>query len=272
MSKIEKFPLNSLESICNILAATSSRLTGTGIGKYLARSGIPDTIANVNKRTRLYEALSAKQSQDDCANSVILFIQTVMDPVNHTVIPAWFNEMRADLNKVLAFSGLELGEDGKCHASRKANTLTDAEQKAEKLKRILRERGVHPDVLKYCQARLLEDNYFHAILEASKSVSEKIRQQTGLVEDGAALVDKAFGFRSVTPFLAFSMLTTETQQSEQTGLMNLMKGIISAFRNPTAHEAEIKWSVSEQDAMDLLVMVSFLHRRIDAAQRTHRTE
>lgn len=271
MAKIEKFPLNSLESICNILADTSSGLTGTEIGKYLSRCGIPDGITST-KRIRLYEDLSAKQKQDDCANSVILFIQTVMDPVNHTSSRTWFDTTRATLNKVLAFSGLELGEDGKCNSARKARTLTQAEQRAEKLQRMLRDRGVHPDVLKYCQARLLEDNYFHAILEASKSVSEKIRQRTGLVEDGAALVDKAFGFRSVTPFLAFSMLTTETQRSEQTGLMSLMKGIISAFRNPTAHEAQIKWSVSEQDAMDLLIMVSFLHRRIDEAYRTPRTE
>ena len=34
-----------------------------------------------------------------------------------------------------------------------------------------------------------KDNYFHAVLEAVKSVSDKIRGKTGLSEDGSALVE-----------------------------------------------------------------------------------
>jgi uncharacterized protein (TIGR02391 family) len=178
-----------------------------------------------------------------------------MDPVNHTKDPDWFESRRVELNQVLSFSGIALGEDGKCRLIKAARTLSE----------------VHGDVLEFCQARLLEDNYFHAVLEASKSVAEKIRQRTGLIEDGATLVDKVFGFRNQIPFLAFSQLQTETQKSEQTGLMNLMKGVFGTFRNPTAHEPQIRWPISEQDALDLLTMVSFLHRRIDSAHRTPRT-
>jgi uncharacterized protein (TIGR02391 family) len=269
MARLQKFPHNTLESICEVLGDTGNGLTGTEIGKYLARCRIPDGITST-KRIRLYEALSAKQTKDDCGNCVIQLIHTVMDPVNHTRDPNWFEARRNELNTVLAFSGIAIGEDGKCRPVAAAKTLSDAAQKAERLRRKLRERGVHNDVLNFWYARLLEDNYFHAVLEASKSVADKIRQRTGLTEDGAALVDKAFGFRSQVPFLAFSQLQKETQQSEQTGLMNLMKGIFGTFRNPTAHEPEIHWPISEQDALDLLTMVSFLHRRIDAAHRTPR--
>jgi uncharacterized protein (TIGR02391 family) len=194
-----------------------------------------------------------------------------MDPVNHTKDQDWFESRRVELNQVLSFSGIALGEDGKCRLIKAAKTLSEAAQKAERLRRKLQERGVHGDVLEFCQARLLEDNYFHAVLEASKSVAEKIRQRTGLIEDGATLVDKVFGFRNQIPFLAFSQLQTETQKSEQTGLMNLMKGVFGTFRNPTAHEPQIRWPISEQDALDLLTRVSFLHRRIDNAHRTPRT-
>lgn len=258
-----------MESICNVLGDTQTGLTGSEIGKYLARCGIADGVTST-KRVRLLEALSAQQQRDRSANRAIQFIQTVLDPVSHTGSPEWYETKRGELNRVLAFCGLTLGEDGKCRETKAASTLNEAEQKADRLKRVLREREVHADVLTFCQSRLLEDNYFHAVLEASKSVAEKIRQRTGLIEDGAALVDKAFGFRSQVPFLAFSMLQTETQQSEQTGLMNLMKGVFGAFRNPTAHEPQIKWAITEQDALDLLTTVSLLHRRIDAAHRTVR--
>jgi hypothetical protein len=65
MARIQKFPHNSLESICDVLGDTNNGLTGTEIGKYLARCRIPDGITS-KKRIRLYEALSAKQASDDC--------------------------------------------------------------------------------------------------------------------------------------------------------------------------------------------------------------
>lgn len=269
MAAIPRFPENALESICNILGDTQTGLTGTEIGKYLARCGIADGVTST-KRVRLLEALSAQQQRDSAANRVVKFIETVLDPVSHTSSPEWHETKRGELNRVLAFCGLTLGEDGRCRETKAASTLDESEQKADRLKRVLRERGVHPDVLTFCQSRLLEDNYFHAVLEAAKSVAEKIRQRTGLTEDGSTLVDKAFGFRNQVPFLAFSRLETETQQSEQNGLMNLMKGVFGAFRNPIAHEPQIKWAVTEQDAMDLLTTVSLLHRRIDAAHKTPR--
>jgi uncharacterized protein (TIGR02391 family) len=270
MARVNKLPPNVLERICEVLGDTGTGLTGSEIGKFLSRSGIPDGISST-KRVRLYEALSAKQEKDGCGNAVIVFLHIVMDPVIHTSSGEWFETKRAELNKVLAFIGIKIGDDGKCRSITPVTTLAQAEQRAEKLQRLLLERVVHPDVLKFCQARLLQDNYFHAVLEATKSLAQKIRDRTGLVEDGSTLVDRAFGFRGQIPFLAFSRLERDSQQSEQIGLMNLMRGVFSTFRNPTAHEPEISWPVSEQDALDLLTMVSFLHRRIDSAHRTTRT-
>jgi uncharacterized protein (TIGR02391 family) len=70
------------------------------------------------------------------------------------------------------------------------------------------------------------------------------------------------------PLLAFNSLQTESEQSEHAGLMNLVKGLFGAFRNITAHEPKIKWSIPEQDALDMLSLASFLHRRLDQAVRT----
>ena len=58
---------------------------------------------------------------------------------------------------------------------------------------------------------------------------------------------------------------TETEKSEQKGFANLVKGMFGTFRNVTGHAPKTTWPISEQDALDLLPLVSYIHRRIDAA-------
>jgi uncharacterized protein (TIGR02391 family) len=141
---------------------------------------------------------------------------------------------------------------------------------ASALRKALVERKVHADVLKFCRAELLVDNYFHAVFEATKSIAEKLRQKTGLGSDGSPLVDEALGIgKAGHPRLAFNSLRTESERSEHTGLMNLIKGLFGAFRNTTGHIPKIHWNISEQDALDILTTISLIHRRLDTAIRTH---
>jgi uncharacterized protein (TIGR02391 family) len=60
-------------------------------------------------------------------------------------------------------------------------------------------------------------------------------------------------------------LQTESEQSEQRGFMNLLKGLFGTFRNTTAHAPKITWKIEEQDALDILSLVSLVHRRLDTA-------
>jgi uncharacterized protein (TIGR02391 family) len=66
---------------------------------------------------------------------------------------------------------------------------------------------------------------------------------------------------------AFNSLRTDSEKSEQKGLVSLMVGVFGAFRNPAAHAPKVVWYVSEADALDLLTTLSMLHRRLDAAVR-----
>jgi uncharacterized protein (TIGR02391 family) len=251
------------------LADTSGGLTGTEIGGLLQTLGIDDSSPGITKRHRLFAALGGRQRRDRCANLIVSFIQTAMEPVRFTNDPNMFEARRSGLNQVLAFSGYSLGEDGKLRHQPVARTLTEAEERAGRLQAELRRRGVHPDVLAFCRAELLDQNYFHAVLEATKSVADKIRQRTALQGDGPELVDQAFSLgKTGIPMLAFNRLQTETERSEQSGLMNVMKGMFGAFRNVTAHAPRVSWLITEQDALDLLTIASLLHRRIDAAAST----
>ena len=98
--------------------------------------------------------------------------------------------MRTLLNQALAFSCLVVDKAGNLPSTDAAQTLPEAQRRARDLRADLEGRGVHPDVLKFCRAEILVDNYFHAVQEAVKSVADKMRSRTGLTDDGAALVDR----------------------------------------------------------------------------------
>jgi uncharacterized protein (TIGR02391 family) len=267
--KMPSFSQANLEEMSNVLGDTSTGLTGSEIGRYLRECGINDPQQGITKRIRLYEALVSKQRSDGCANNICSFIQRVMNPVLYVKTRSSFENRQAELNCVLAFEGLKLNNEGRLEPCKQARTISDAEAAADRLRHKLIDRGVHSDVLKFCRAELVEGNYFHAVLEASKSVAQKIRDKTGFSSDGNDLVDEALGIgKKAYPVLAFNSLTTDSERSEHKGLTNLMKGFFGTFRNPTAHAPRIAWKITEQDALDMMTMASLLHRRLDEAVKT----
>jgi uncharacterized protein (TIGR02391 family) len=262
MAVIKSFQESHLKEIFKAVAdaATHSELTDL-----FRQCGITEC-GGKPKWERMLLALSARQAQDRCGNNVANFIQVLMDTARFVSNPDWYSEIRNSVNQLLAFSGYHLQEDGRFTTVTQAKTITEAEERAGRLRANLGQRRVHPEVLAFCKAELVDKNYFHAVFEATKSVAQKIRDRTDLTTDGAELVEKAFSGRY--PLLAINSLQTETEQSEQRGFANLLKGMFGTFRNVTAHAPKIMWSVTEQDALDLLTLVSFLHRRIDTSVRT----
>lgn len=266
MAKIEKFDENSLQAIADIIGDTASGLTGSEIGRLLQRQGIEDITPSFTKRFRLYNALDNQQKKDGCSNNVIAFVQSVMDPIRYASSADNFESRKVRLNVVLSFRGYEIADNGKLQLVKKVDTLSDAEKRARALKFKLEDRGIHSDVLKFCKAELLQDNYFHAVFEATKSVADKIRDMSGLTTDGSALVDEAFSVKY--PLLAFNKLSTENEKMVQIGFATLLKGIFGSFRNTTAHIPKIKWKIEELDALDLLTMTSYAHRKLDIVVKT----
>jgi len=192
-----------------------------------------------------------------------------MTPVRYVGNPEMFEALRVSLNGVLSFSGLLLAEDGSLQRRTPARTLSDAAARTKRLRDEMHRRGVHREVLRFCQSDLLQEDCFDSVFEATKGLGERIREMTGLQEDGAALVDRAFNLgKSGLPMLAFNSLRTQSELSEQNGLVSLMKGVFGTFRNPAAHTPKTRWPVSEPDALDLLTTLSLIHRRLDDAVPT----
>ena len=261
--RVRVFMQSHLEAIAGALADTDDGLTGSEITHLLISCGIADPSPEMTKRHRLYNAFAREQNLRKDRTRILGFIRNAMKPERFARTPERFEPMRANLNLALAFAGLCVDEGGVLKTAQKVRTLNEAQRRAQELRADLRARGVHPDVLRFCRAELLADDYFHAVLEAAKSIADKIRTKTGLTDDGGALVDRALS--GSPPMLAINALSTESHRSEQKGFANLVKGTFGMFRNPTAHEARIHWPIGKDDAEDLLSLVSLIHRRLDAS-------
>jgi uncharacterized protein (TIGR02391 family) len=215
------------------------------------------------KWKRLFNAVATAQKRQGDGRPLLRLVGEVMHPVRFDS-PEGFDVHRCALNERLLLSGFCVREDGKVARARAASTLSEAQQRADALRAELARRDVHADVLAFCQAELLQHNYFHAVLEASKSVAQKLRHLSGLQNDGAPLVDAACSISS-GPIVAFNALSTDWERSEQTGLATLLKGLFGTFRNPTAHAPKVLWATSREEALDMMTLASMLHRRLDRA-------
>ncbi|MCT4616147.1 MAG: TIGR02391 family protein [Marinifilaceae bacterium] len=266
MSK--KFPLikpNILESICEVVADTSKGLTGSELSKAILDAKMKDINPEMTKWKRLYNSCVEVQNRTGYSNNILTLIQKSYHPSRFLKDKQTFEERRSELNEVLSFIGLKLSDNGKYNPVVKSETISDAQQRATSLLKKLEDRNVHPHVLEFCKSELLQENYFHAVFEATKSVADKIRQLTGLTDDGNSLVVTTFNVNN--PILRINDLSNETKKSEQKGFSNLLTGFFGMFRNTTAHAPRIHWTIEEPDALDIMTMASMLHRRIDNAER-----
>lgn len=268
MERVPTFEAQHLTSIAKILADTDEGLTGSQIGYLLQDCEIPDVASDQTKWKRLFNAFVEFQNRRQFGNHVVVFVNKAMNPVQYTSSPQVFALRRDQLNTVLAFSGLSVGEDGKVRWVRRATGLDEALQRASRLHAALVSRGVHGDVLEFCKAEFLQENYFHAVFEAMKSIAAKIRRISGLTSDGADLVNQAFSLgKDCRPILAINLLKTETDKGEQRGFANLLIGLFGTIRNPAAHNPKVEWPMAEQDALDILTTASLIHRKLDSAYR-----
>jgi uncharacterized protein (TIGR02391 family) len=248
-----------------ISQALGEGLTGTEIDQLFQLCRVPDEHGPGTKWRRILHNLWNCQARNGDRTHILAFIRKAMQPARYASNPDRFEYLRTPLNKALLFAGLYVDEAGKLRPGERVTTLPEAERRARELRGDLETRGVHPDVLRFCRAELLGDDYFHAVQEAAKSVFDKLRALTGKTEDGGSLVDAALGGEA--PVLAINELMTLSERSEQKGLVNLIKGTYGMFRNPTAHEARIKWKMTKEDAEDLMSLASLIHRRLDGARR-----
>ncbi|MGB3355535.1 MAG: TIGR02391 family protein [Mycobacterium sp.] len=258
--------LGVLAGVAQVLADTQGGLTGSQIGQLLGRLHMEDPGVGLTKWKRLEEAFVRRQNTDGHPQRIITFIQHAMDPANYVNSPELFTLRQDQLDQVLTFVGLRVENDGKIHRGPRSSTLDEASRNATSLQAELRRRDSHSEVLRYCTVELLKKDNFHASLEATKSVFERVRQMSGSSGDGAALIDATLSLgKTGVPIIAINGLASQTDRDEQTGFANLIKGLAGMFRNPVAHDPRVLRAVTDTQLLELVTALSMVHRRLDAA-------
>ncbi|MBO5233243.1 MAG: TIGR02391 family protein [Prevotella sp.] len=268
MAKVNIFKASTLEMLANAIADTDPAITGSVIHRMLLQSQIEDVSYNeqfLAKRKKLFNAFVDYQNKNQCANNIILFIQNILSPQRYVDNAEMYHKVKSEVNKQLAFEGLSINESNQIVAIEKASKISDVQIKVDGLKAKLVEQGAHQLVFSYCNAELLANNYFHSVLESSKGLVKRIQDLAGVTYDGQNLMEKVF--KDDEPILIINNFQSKSEKDEHRGFRNLLIGIVAMFRNPASHELKVEWNMSEQDALDILAMISYCHRRLDNAQR-----
>ena len=251
-----------MERIARVIGDTNEGLTGSEIGRYLLQSGLKDVSPNLTKWRRLYDAFAYNQNTYQYSDNILRFICNVVNPRRYSDSEQ-FEKTRLQINEILSYVGYELQQNGKFRVVDVATTISEAQSRANKLLSDLKARNAHSDIFKYCTAELVDKNYFHAVFEACKGLFERIRQLSFIQADGVKLVSYVFNH----PALIINEYKTQQQKDEQKGFEAILEGICKMFRNPEAHCPKIEWPMEEQDALEILPLISYCHRRLDRAQR-----
>lgn len=239
-------------------------VTGPRLDTLLANYEFKDDKIISTKWKRIHNAFVNQHNQYKNHQPIFDFIEEVLSPINYTDIEKHNNHCE-NVNRVLRFIGYEINKEGKITSAKIAKTISESQRRADSLREKLRERNVHNILFDFCKEEFCNNDYFHAVQEAIKSVLVRVREITCLTTDGRALIQEVF--QLTAPFIIINNCQTVSEKNEQEGFKMICEGLVSMIRNPTAHEAKIYWTITEQDALETLSILSYIHRKLDTAQR-----
>jgi len=259
MKKIESFSLSALEKIAKIIA---ERYTGSEITELFRKAGFPHIRHDGSTKWRfVYAVLEEPRKQPYGPYNVAKVIEKLCDPQEYFGQAEYHKGIVGEANEILAFYGLEVNlETGKITV--KPSISTTLRSQRSNAEEIFDPRNFHPDVRKHVRPLFVEGKHFHAVFECCKTFDRYIRKKSGINKHGTELMGAALSLKGP---LKINTQRTETEQNEQEGVMHLCMGLMRAIRNPEAHEPELDWSITQDDALNILSLISFLWKKIDIA-------
>ena len=124
-------------------------------------------------------------------------------------------------------------------------------------------RNFHPAIMKNCKKLYFDEHYFHAVFEAAKIYHQLVQEKSQSLEEGQGLMLKVWNPEKGT--LKITKCVSSTDKNVQQGIAFLSAGLMSAIRNPTAHEPAHLWPISKEDCLNILSFISFLLYKLDEA-------
>lgn len=122
---------------------------------------------------------------------------------------------------------------------------------------------VHPEIARAVTKLFTNGHYANAVEDACKVLDGLVQIRSGRNDiTGTELMQNVFSPKN--PTLKFNDLQTESEKSEQQGMMFLYAGAMLAFRNPRAHQ------IIEDDpekALEYIAFLSLLAKSLNKAER-----
>jgi len=123
---------------------------------------------------------------------------------------------------------------------------------------------LHPEIERACSALYKDGHYANAIEDGCKVLDLLVKMRSGKHDlSGTELMLNVFSFKN--PTLRFNDLETDSEKSEQQGMMFLYAGAMLAFRNPRAHE------LIEDEPLQSMEYIGFLSLLANALDRATKT-
>ncbi len=215
------------------------------------------------KWRRINESIVKVCVSSHSATPFFSVIEYIMRPQEFMENPELWTKTLSSINSHLMFYGYELGDNGKIAKVSAPTTFGEAQLRLQSLDDRLSKLEIHPEILKYCKEELLTDNYFHAILEASKGLLDRVRRMSETTDDGNTLINNTFSLKHPLIVIRGNMLETQTERSKYSGLKSLLNTVVYLYRNPNAHEPKLYDVTSETDAITAFTLMSLAHKTLD---------
>lgn len=139
-------------------------------------------------------------------------------------------------------------------------TLSASQQKKEEVGFISL---LHPKVIQSSLRHYEDQDYREAVLNGMLTLTETIREKSGMDGDGVPLVSRVF--KPEDPVLTFSDIANISGRDEHEGFHKIMLGAFQGVRNPKSHR--LFSDLTAQSTAQYLVFISLLVRRVEESSK-----
>jgi len=248
-----------MEQLAQIVAGNYS---GTEITRLFRRAGFSDVRHDGTTKWRFVDRalIGLQESAGGHPQPVLKVIQTMCNPQGYIGEKERFEAVLGGVNSVLEFYGLRVCEDGSIAVTGERATTVRQTRSEDEI--AYDGRRFHPQVIRHGRDRFCRGDYFHSVFECCKAFDTAVRDNTRISKSGQPLMSDALGLNGP---LKLNSQRNQSEKDEQQGIMYLCMGLMNAVRNPQAHEPELNWPMTRDDALDVLALLSFLFRKLENA-------
>jgi uncharacterized protein (TIGR02391 family) len=257
--RLETLRPEAIETLAQIVGDT---YTGSEITRLFARSGFSEFVHGNETKWRFVAATfdELQRRGGGQPHAVLQIVKTMCNPQGYVGQRERFEGVLKAVNGVLDFYGLRIGDDGELRRTGERASTVRHEKTQDEV--AFDARGFHPQVRRHGRSHFCRGAYFHAVFECCKAFDAAVRTNSGIAKSGQPLMSEAL---SLTGPIKLNTQAAQSEKDEQSGVMFLCMGLMNAVRNPQAHEPELHWPMTREDALDVLGLISFLFRKLEKA-------